>query len=765
MFPWQVSIQRSRLQVAWLLLVFLVAWGSIEACWHPPAAAAPKDISFDVAHALADTAVIARSPHPIGTPAHASVREWVVGEMTKLGMQVDIQDGFSLSPVRSFGSGGRVRNIIGRMAGRQPGHTVVLVAHYDSVPTGPGAADDGVSVASILGVLRALRSRGLPEHEVLAVFTDAEEPGLLGAEYFMNAAGLPDGTSAVLNYDYRGNAGPMMLFQNGVGSAPLVEALAKAAPRAMVSSAFAEAYRYLPNNTDGTVFLNAGAPLLNFAAIGGISAYHSRLDTVGALHRETLIEQGTAMLALVRALTDDPPSQKDLSRIYYFSAPVIGMVTYRPAVGWALSILVTLLSAAAWIRLARRDEVRWRHVLAGALLTPVTIALVTAAVAALWYVVRGVLGGFEGLLEPYDPDGYRWALVAMPLALMSVLVAGARRKARAAEIVLGSMVFATSIQLACMVQAPGASYLLAIPTLFVGLGLHIAKVHGGGFCRPWALWAACCASVAIVSPFLYALIVGLTISSATEFVVVLTLMSIFLIPALVVVRKPVLLASLLMASAVAALGSAAVHTRVDASHPKPETLSLISDADTAHSYWASPDAVRGQWASRFTASATKREDAPGLTGFAGVPFWVAEAVGVVSPSAPSVVIERDETRNGVRTLTVMVRSTRNAPRIRVTFDGAKVMRSIVNGQPYVPPQDRWRLDVSGMGDDPVRITVDVVPDHAVALRVADLSYGVDAMAPGRPASSMPAPYGLPEGWQVLRRVTLPIAGTAVGGAR
>lgn len=757
--------QRSWLDVAWLGLLLAVAWASIELCWHPSATSRSEDIPFDLARAFADTAVIASNSHAMGTPAHAAVREWVVGEMTKLGMQVDVQDGFSLSPVRSFGSGGRVRNIIGRMAGRQPGHSVVLVAHYDSVPTGPGAADDGASVASILGVLRSLRSRGLPEHEVLAVFTDGEEPGLLGAEYLMKVAGLPHEISAVLNYDYRGNAGPMMLFQNGEGSAPLVEALAKAAPHAMVSSAFAEAYRYLPNNTDGTVFLDAGMPLLNFAAIGGISAYHSRLDTVAALDRETLLDQGATMLALVRALTDDPPPPDDVSRIFYFSAPIIGVVTYRPVAAWGLSILVTLLSAVTWIRLARRDEVRLRRVLAGVLVMPVIIALATVTVAVSWYGVRKVLGSFQGLLEPYDPAGYRWALVAMPLAAMTILTAGTRRVARPAEIVLGALVFATLIQLACTIQAPGASYLLAIPTLFASLGLHIAKVRDGEFRRPWGPWVACCASVAILSPFLYALIVGLTISSATEFVAVLTLLSVFLIPAMVMVRKPVFLASFLMVSAVAALGSAAAHTRVDSSHPKPETLSLITDADSAQSYWVSSDAVRGQWVSRFTAAATKREDNPGLTGFAGLPFWVAKAADIVSPSAPSVLVERDETRNGVRTLTIMVRSIRSAPRIRVTLDGAQVTRSIVNGQPYVPPQDRWRLDVSGVGDDPIRITVDVAPGHAIALRVADVSYGVDAMAPGRPASSMPTPYGLPDGWQIVRRTKLSTAGGSADAAR
>lgn len=57
MSPLRASIQRSRLDVAWLLLVLLVAWGSIEACWHPPAAAEPKDMSFSIG---------ARVPGPVG---------------------------------------------------------------------------------------------------------------------------------------------------------------------------------------------------------------------------------------------------------------------------------------------------------------------------------------------------------------------------------------------------------------------------------------------------------------------------------------------------------------------------------------------------------------------------------------------------------------------------------------------------------------------------------------------------------------------------
>jgi acetylornithine deacetylase/succinyl-diaminopimelate desuccinylase-like protein len=54
-------------------------------------------------------------------------------------------------------AGYRVRNLVGQLPGRDPtAAPVVLMAHYDSVPGSPGAADDATGVAAVLEAVRAI---------------------------------------------------------------------------------------------------------------------------------------------------------------------------------------------------------------------------------------------------------------------------------------------------------------------------------------------------------------------------------------------------------------------------------------------------------------------------------------------------------------------------------------------------------------------------------------------------------------------------------
>ena len=56
------------------------------------------------------------------------------------------------------------------------------MAHYDSVAAGPGISDDLAGVAAWLEVARALGHGPAPSRDVLFLFADGEEMGLLGAE-------------------------------------------------------------------------------------------------------------------------------------------------------------------------------------------------------------------------------------------------------------------------------------------------------------------------------------------------------------------------------------------------------------------------------------------------------------------------------------------------------------------------------------------------------------------------------------------------------
>jgi len=108
---------------------------------------------------------------------------------------------------------------------------VALVCHHDSVPTGPGASDDGAGVAALLEAARALKAGPALQNDVILLFTDGEEAGLDGARAF--AAGCPwlKDIGLVLNFEARGVSGPVFMFETSVGNGPIIREFARAAPR------------------------------------------------------------------------------------------------------------------------------------------------------------------------------------------------------------------------------------------------------------------------------------------------------------------------------------------------------------------------------------------------------------------------------------------------------------------------------------------------------------------------------------------------------
>ena len=89
-----------------------------------------------------------------------------------------------LTPQRqAYGTDGE--NIYAELKCGKPGaDAIVLGAHYDSVRVAPGANDDGTGVVIVLGVARQLMRTKPTLHDVIFVFFDEEERGLIGARNF-----------------------------------------------------------------------------------------------------------------------------------------------------------------------------------------------------------------------------------------------------------------------------------------------------------------------------------------------------------------------------------------------------------------------------------------------------------------------------------------------------------------------------------------------------------------------------------------------------
>lgn len=263
-----------------------------------PADAPDHEFSALRAHARLVNLLADEAPHPVGSPAGVALRGRLVAQLRELGLSPEELPAFSCS---EYGSCAPVVNVLVRVPGQEQGPALLLASHHDSVPAGPGAADDGHGVAVMLELLRAVLADGAPRRPLLAVFTDGEEAGLLGARAFVEHPAFAE-VGAVINLEARGTGGAARMFETSDGNAALIAAYAAGAPRPSAHSLSYEVYRRLPNDTDLTVFKRAGAQGLGFAFIGGVRRYHTPRDDLAHLDLGSLQQQGESALGATRAL-------------------------------------------------------------------------------------------------------------------------------------------------------------------------------------------------------------------------------------------------------------------------------------------------------------------------------------------------------------------------------------------------------------------------------------------------------------------------------
>lgn len=445
-------------------------------------------------------------PHPLGSDEAARVRELLVSELRALGLDVEIQDRLTSGTSR-FGPSStvaRVRNVIAIVPGRERApadgsgerrDAVLVCAHYDSVAAGPGASDDGAGVAAIVEIARALRSGPPPRHDVVLLLNEGEEAGLLGASAFVRFHPLASRVAVVVNLEARGTSGRAQMFETSSGNAALIERYAQHIERPAALSSAYELYRRMPNDTDLTVFKQAGMAGLNFAFIGDVSRYHTPLDDVAHLDPRSLQHLGESGLASVRALADgDLPLRRDPSAMGGGDAvyvDVFGFLFLHASAAWcaplAVLALVVLVLAALGVprrRGATHDDARDERRLAARAAVATLLAIVAAAIVAhgvVWIVVA-----WHGAFAPWSvhPLPLRVAVVASAFAagLASFRwfvaprgTAGAARveddDSATADAVRGRATLAGAHLVlaigACALAfvAPGASYLWLFPAL------------------------------------------------------------------------------------------------------------------------------------------------------------------------------------------------------------------------------------------------------------------------------------------------------------
>jgi len=357
------------MRLFWLIgsLALALAIGVLTLQVPRPVAADAPATAFSAGSAMADVRQIAQRPHPIGSPDHARVQAYLLRRMAGLGLQTSTQTGpISPGSARRLSQQGgdpaaadfSATNLIGVLPGRNPGlPAVALMAHYDTVPHSPGAADDTTGLAAVLETVRAIRARGPAERTLVVLFTDGEELDLDGARVFWGGHPLRDHIGAVVNLEARGGGGRAMMFETGRGNAQTIALFGQAAVKAtggVTSNSLAVfVYETMPNGTDFTVPKARGVQGVNFAFIGRPEQYHAPASTPEALDQGSVQHIGAQALETADALLRAPALPAATTNAVY--ADLFGrfVVHYPPVIGWGLwAVGAALLAAAA--ALARR---------------------------------------------------------------------------------------------------------------------------------------------------------------------------------------------------------------------------------------------------------------------------------------------------------------------------------------------------------------------------------------------------------------------------
>lgn len=711
---------------------------------------------FSATRAMEHIDAISQETRPIGSPAHAEARDYLVAELESLGWDVEVQERTGVSEPREGRTQGIafVKNIVATREGSDPTGTLVLAAHYDSVNGSLGAGDDGIGIGSIMESARALGDQ-TPTNDLIILFTDGEESGLLGAEAFTrdDSASLVQPV-VVVNLEARGTAGSPLTFRTSSPNGPIT-AYTSAAGGVVANSAMETVFGLMSNDTDFSRFSEGGMLGADSAIVGAGALYHSPLDSPENLSRASLQQMGQSTLALTRDLQDaDLAALQDGPDMVVATVPW-GLLRFPLALELPFAIAGFAAAIVAAVIGRRRRELTVPRTLIGIVVALVSVALAAGGAYALWAAALAIDPGqaSASVGEPY---------VAWPyLAAIAVLTVGAvvgpflimRRMLGQAALATGAVLAVTIVGVALAVGLPGAASVVAFPALFASVGLVVAQL------LPARLAAGRIVVLALGALPAFALIVPVAVSAselglpmggpvAALFVAIVLLMALPVVAAISGAEprttepgqkarplRAVVGAASVIVVVVALAAGGLVANAEGSTLPRQENVEYAVDTDAGTALWSSRRAPVSDWSAELL-DGDRRVVAD------VAPWWGTSArstgeAPVMDLEAPSITVVADDVVGDRRTLTLQIDSRREAPTLGLWVAGATVVSARVGGIDLTPTAvgDAWSLglQVEGAGEEGVEVELVIEGtgpvDVVVADRTADLSVVDEFAAP------------------------------------
>jgi hypothetical protein len=664
----------------------------------------------------------------------------LLAEWRALGIEPEVQEGW----VMYRGVLALVRNVIAVLPADAPagaGAGVLLAAHYDSVPAGPGASDDMLGVATQLEAARVLQADKGRRRDVVFLASDGEEAALLGARLFCKRHPLRSRIGAAVNVEARGTSGPSLMFETHALPWGVLAGWSGAAARPVSSSLFARIYEQMPNDTDFTVFTkDLGVAGVNFACIGSVQHYHTPLDSLANVEEGTLVHHLDNALAAVRAFLAEPPGRTpgdeppDLVWADWAGAGVLAFPRRYAGMVALIPLALLIASVTSELRKKRLGVLKALAGLGHALLAP-------ALAAGLAFAACAGLSRAGALPDDFVANARPAILAVVLLALLAIVSAGVAggRFAGSAGLAAGARLVLALLLAACtwleqvaigpIAIRHGELVPILVPTVFAAgfLGLLAAIAPRLAVLRHLANVVPLLVLVLQLAPVAYLGYDALGVQTLPILAGLTALASLPALPYAAVSRGPGLLGVFALFLAALACGIATLKLQ-------PRTPHLPGRGSIVY--------VQEQGKGAWSALAAPRPKAPELPG----PL-----------PEPTIEVLEDTGDGRARNLVVALRSRRGAPFLRLELVGAMVDSFAVDGvdaEVEAMPRNVWACRTLPKEGLVVRFRLPLGGKVQAKLedRTYDLPSGGDAMRAARPASFVPSQEG--DHTTVKTRVTL-----------
>jgi len=749
-----------------LLILLLAIYLSFDASmpgYHPDAKV--DDTAFSTDRALVHVKNISKKPHGVGFPAHSEVRNYIISELNKLGLETTTQQGYTAGDWGNFSS---ATNILARIKGTEKGKALLLLSHYDSHPhSSLGASDAASGVATILEGVRAfLKQNQAPKNDIIILISDAEELGLNGADLFVNKHPWVKEVGLVLNFEARGSGGPSyMLLETNRGNAKVIEEFIKANPKYPVANSLVYSiYKMLPNDTDLTVFReDMDIEGLNFAFIDDHYDYHTVRDNYERLDRNTLAHQGSYLMPLLKHFSNSNLTDlKSLNDSIYFNIPFFRLVSYPfdwifPMLGLAIISFLILMILGL-----RNGSLEIKEIGRGFI--PLLLVLAINGLIGYfgWSALTNIYPQYQDILHGFTYNGYSYILA---FVLFSVAVGfWAYHKfetTKTQNLIIAPLLLWLIICTLVAIYLKGASFLV-IP-VFALLASLLITTHQK-WPSPFLLLFLALPAIWIYAPLIKMFPVGLGLKMMITSTLLTSLTFFLLLPVFGSIKNKNGLAFLFLILCFGFLLSAHLDSDFSHENAKPTSLVYVLDGDKGTAQWLTYDKVLSGWTSQYLDNNKEQligSEYESLASKYGTGFSYKSPAPIKNIPQPKIETTKDTIVGNSRKLEICITPQRTINRVEIFTNEVEILEASINNIPlsqyylqnrttpklvthYVSNNDYTELQISIPKNGELELTLYEASN--------DLLSNPMFTVPPRPEDNIPMPFVLNDAILITKKI-------------